>query len=270
MGKDRRRTSTTHDNGGYGSGKADDWSGRILRPGRPGVYGRGMSDGAGHGMVVIAEDDPTIAALEKLYLANEGFGVHVESDGTAALTAIRRYAPTLAVLDIALPGLSGTEVCRQLRAAGDWTPVLFVTARDDVVDRVVGLELGADDYLTKPFSPRELVARIHAILRRGRRNESEPARLRSGTVTVDLRSRRVWVDDRQVTLTATEFDLLAHLLSQPGRVFGREQLLAAVWGYVAAGGTRTVDVHVAQLRAKLGAASPIRTVRGVGYAADAS
>jgi DNA-binding response OmpR family regulator len=169
------------------------------------------------------------------------------------------------VLDVGLPGIDGTEVCRRLRATGDWTPVLFCTARDDEVDRILGLELGGDDYITKPFSPRELVARVKAAVRRS----AVPARVIDlGRVHIDRDARRVRADGSQIDLTATEFDLLAHLASRPGHVFGRAELLAAIWGYPETVDTRTVDVHIAQLRGKLGAASPIRTVRGVGYCAD--
>jgi DNA-binding response OmpR family regulator len=146
--------------------------------------------------------------------------------------------------------------------------VLFVTARDDEVDRIVGLELGADDYITKPFSPREIVARVTGVLRRTRGVPDAAPELRVGAVRLDPGARRVFAGDAEVTLTATEFDLLAHLMRRPGRVFSREQLLSDVWGYASAGGTRTVDVHIAQVRAKLGDASPVRTVRGVGYAAE--
>jgi DNA-binding response OmpR family regulator len=161
-------------------------------------------------------------------------------------------------------------VCRRLRESGDWTPVLFVTARDDEVDRVLGLELGADDYVTKPFSPRELVARVRAVLRRTGEGRGGPDgdRLRAGAVELDLGSRRVRADNRQVELTTTEFDLLTHLMRRPGRVVPREELLTDVWGYPPGTPTRTVDVHVAQLRAKLGDAVRVRTVRGVGYAVE--
>ncbi|WP_026423151.1 response regulator transcription factor [Actinokineospora inagensis] len=222
---------------------------------------------ADRGLVLVVEDDPAIAELVRLYLRRDGYGVHVESDGPGALEAVRRFKPVALVLDIGLPGMDGVEVCRKLRSADDWTPVLFVTARDDEVDRVLGLELGADDYVTKPFSPRELVARVRTVLRR----TGDPGGgdvLRAGGTRVDPRQRRVWAGDVEVQLTSTEFDLLAHLMRRPGQVFERAQLLSAVWGYAAAAGTRTVDVHIAQLRAKLGPASPIRTVRGVGYAAD--
>ncbi len=193
--------------------------------------------------------------------------MHTEADGAAGLAAARRLHPVAVVLDVGLPTMDGTEVCRRLRAEGDWTPVVFVTARDDEVDRVLGLELGADDYVTKPFSPRELVARVRSVVRRSTGPSEQPPRT-VGRVTLDPVRRRVTADGVAVTLTTTEFDLLAHLMRRPGQVFPREQLLSQVWGYEAAAGTRTVDVHVAQLRAKLGAASPIRTVRGVGYAAD--
>ncbi len=165
--------------------------------------------------------------------------------------------------------MDGTEVCRALRAEGDWVPILFCTARDDEVDRVLGLEMGGDDYITKPFSPREVVARVKAVLRRtGGPIEDDERSLVIGAVELNRGRHRVTVAGEQVDLTATEFDLLAHLMARPGRVFTRDQLLSAVWGYAAAAGTRTVDVHVAQVRAKLGPASPIRTVRGVGYSAD--
>jgi DNA-binding response OmpR family regulator len=220
------------------------------------------------GLVLVVEDERAIADLVRLYLAREGFGVHVESDGLAGLAAARRLHPVAIVLDVGLPSLDGTELCRRLRAEDDWTPVLFVTARDDEIDRVLGLELGADDYVTKPFSPRELVARVKTVLRRTRQAERAGPLLAVGRVSLDPQRRRAWVDRDEVELTTTEFDLLAFLLRRPGRVYEREQLLSEVWGYAAAAGTRTVDVHVAQLRAKLGPASPIRTVRGVGYSAD--
>jgi len=225
-----------------------------------------MSEGAGsRGLVLVGEDETPIADLERLYLSREGFGVHVESDGQAVLDAARRLHPVALVLDIGLPTMDGLAVCRALRAADDWTPVLIVTARGDEVDRLIGLELGADDYLTKPFSPRELVARVKAILRRSA--PAAPRSLQVGEVVLDLDRHLATVAGEPVELTATEFALLAFLLRRPGQVYDREQLLAHAWGYEAAAGTRTVDVHVAQLRAKLGPASPIRTVRGVGYAA---
>ena len=160
------------------------------------------------------------------------------------------------MLDVGLPGLDGTELCRRLRADGDWTPVLFVTARDDEVDRVLGLELGADDYVTKPFTPRELVARVKAVLRRARGPPERAARAAVGAGDARPGPARCTSTQVEVALTTTEFDLLAFLLRRPGRVFEREHLLSEVWGYAAAAGTRTVDVHVAQLRAKLGDGEP--------------
>jgi DNA-binding response OmpR family regulator len=221
------------------------------------------------GLVLVVEDDRSIADLTRIYLTREGFGVHIETDGAAGLAAARRLHPVAIVLDVGLPSMDGTEVCRTLRADDDWTPVLFVTARDEEIDRVLGLELGADDYLTKPFSPRELVSRVKAVLRRTQ-GVATAAALTVGPVRIEHTTRRVLADDREISLTATEFDLLAVLMRRPGHVLSREQLLSEVWGYEAAAGTRTVDVHVAQLRAKLGPdADIIRTVRGVGYASSA-
>ncbi|HSN10951.1 MAG TPA: response regulator transcription factor [Propionibacteriaceae bacterium] len=218
------------------------------------------------GLVVVLEDDASIADIERRYLSAAGFGVHVEHDGADGLEAVRRLRPVAVVLDVGLPRLDGVEICRRLRAEGDWTPVLFVTARDDEVDRVLGLELGGDDYITKPFSPRELVARLRSVLRR---QAGPPAPVRElGRVRLDETRREVRVDGVPVTLTATEFDLLAKLMSAPGRVFTREQLLSSVWGQADYAGGRTVDVHVAQVRGKLGDASPIVTRRGVGYTAE--
>jgi DNA-binding response OmpR family regulator len=227
-----------------------------------------MPDGQARGLVLVVEDEKAIADLIRLYLAREGYGVHVEPDGRSGLAAARRLHPVAIVLDVGLPELDGTELCRRLRADGDWTPVLFVTARDDEIDRVLGLELGADDYLTKPFSPRELVARVKTVLRRAQGRPDDVPPLTVGRVTVDQGSRKAYVDDTEIMLTTTEFDLLAFLMRRPGRVYEREQLLSEVWGYAAAAGTRTVDVHVAQLRGKLDDASPIRTVRGVGYSVE--
>ncbi len=219
------------------------------------------------GLVVVVEDEQAIAEVIRLNLARAGFGVHLCRDGDQALSDITRLRPAAVVLDVGLPGIDGTEVCRRMRDGGDWTPVLFVTARDDEVDRILALEMGADDYVTKPFSPRELVARVAGVLRRttGATNEVP---LSAGQVRVEPGRRKVYVADEEVSLTATEFDLLAFLMRQPGQVFSREQLISQVWGYSSVAGVRTVDVHVAQVRGKLGDASPIRTVRGVGYAVD--
>ncbi|MFD4670111.1 response regulator transcription factor [Lentzea sp. NPDC058450] len=220
------------------------------------------------GLVLVVEDEPAIAELVSLYLRRDGFGVHLESSGDAALAAVRALSPVAVVLDVGLPVMNGIEVCRAMRASGDWTPVLFVTARDDEVDRLLGLELGADDYITKPFSPRELALRVRTVLRRSSGVVSDV--LQVGSIRLDVGERRAFAGSAEVALTSTEFGLLSYLMKNPRQVFSREQLLSAVWGYSSVAGTRTVDVHVAQLRAKFGASSPIRTVRGVGYSADAS
>lgn len=218
---------------------------------------------------MVVEDDPAIAQMISLQLELSGYRTHVERDGLAALEAIRRDRPDVVLLDIGLPGLDGIQVCRRLRGEDDWTPILFVTARDDEVDRVVGLELGADDYVTKPFSPREVIARIRGVLRRtAPRPEAARPELVCGAVRLLPEERRAYAGETEIVLTATEFDLLAHLMASPGRVYTRDQLMRQVWGYDTAAGQRTVDVHVAQVRSKLGEHDVIRTVRGVGYAAQ--
>ena len=229
-----------------------------------------MTPEASRGVVLVVEDERAISDLLRLYLSREGFGVHVAIDGPSGLDAARSLHPAAIILDVGLPGMDGTEVCRRLRAEGDWVPVLFCTARDDEVDRVLGLELGADDYITKPFSPREVVARVKSVVRRANVTATDETPLVVGAVSLDPVTRRVTCAGADVVLTATEFDLLEHLMSHPGRVYTREHLLSEVWGYAAVVGTRTVDVHVAQVRAKLGDDNPIRTVRGVGYSAEAS
>jgi DNA-binding response OmpR family regulator len=216
------------------------------------------------GLVLVVEDEPAIAELQRRYLAQAGFGVHVEGRGLAGLDAVRRLRPVLVVLDVGLPDLDGVELCRRLRQAEDWTPVLFVTARDDEVDRVLGLEIGADDYLTKPFSPREMVARVKAVLRRSQDTAGADP-LVAGPLRLDPAARSLTLDGRPLALTLTEFNLLEVLLRGRGRVLTRADLLAQAWGQADYGASRTVDVHVAQLRAKLGDACPIETVRGVGY-----
>ena len=219
--------------------------------------------------ILIVEDEESFSDPLSYLLEKEGFEVTVAADGNEALSVFERDSADLILLDLMLPGMSGTEVCRQVRQRSN-VPVIMLTAKDSEIDKVVGLELGADDYVTKPFSPREMVARVKSLVRRSRvsRSSSEPVSV--GAVSMDTTRRRVWVGDEPVDLTATEFDLLAHLVSEPGRVFSRDQLLAEVWGYASVVGSRTVDVHVAQLRAKLGDDSPIRTVRGVGYSAEVS
>lgn len=219
------------------------------------------------GLILVVDDERNIADLLKLYLTREGYTVLISADGADALDAVATHHPAAVILDVGLPEIDGTEVCRRMRASDDWTPVLFCTARDDEIDRVLGLELGADDYITKPFSPREVVARLKAVLRRSQ-GVATRDELSLGAVTLDRDTRRCLVAGEEVPLTATEFDLLAHLMAKPGRVFSREQLLSEVWGYSSVVTTRTVDVHIAQLRAKLGDPDLIRTWRGVGYSAN--
>lgn len=219
-------------------------------------------------LILVVEDEPPIADVLRMYLDRSGFDVAVATDGPTGLSAVRDRHPDAVILDVGLPGMDGTEICRRMRADGDWTPVLFCTARDDEIDRVLGLEMGADDYITKPFSPREVVARVKVALRHARTGDPSDV-ITLGRVSLDRAGRRVSVDGEEVILTATEFDLLAYLMERPGRVITRDLLLEEVWGYAAVVGTRTVDVHIAQVRAKLGDASPVRTVRGVGYSAEA-
>jgi len=227
-------------------------------------HGRGSES---RGLVLVVEDEANIADVLRLYLSREGFGVRIARDGRAGLRDARDLHPVAIILDVGLPLMDGTEVCRRLRAEDNWTPVLFCTARDDEIDRVLGLEMGGDDYITKPFSPREVVARVKVAVRHTSGRQPSPT-LQVGEVELDSQQRRVRVSGEEISLTTTEFDLLEHLMTRPGRVYTREELLSQVWGYAAVVSTRTVDVHVAQVRAKLGAASPIRTVRGVGYAAE--
>jgi DNA-binding response OmpR family regulator len=218
-------------------------------------------------LVLVVEDEPPIADVLRLYLDRAGFDVAVAGDGPQGLAMVHQRRPDAVILDVGLPGMDGTEICRRMRADGDWTPVLFCTARDDEIDRVLGLEMGADDYITKPFSPREVVARVRVALRHARGADPGDV-ITLGRVSLDRSARRVTVDGGEIALTATEFDLLAYLMERPGRVITRDVLLEEVWGYAAVVGTRTVDVHVAQVRSKLGDASPLRTVRGVGYSAE--
>jgi len=230
-----------------------------------------VSTPAARGLVLVVEDERSISDLIRLYLGREGYGVHVEADGRLGLEAARRLRPVAIILDVGLPTMDGTEVCRTLRGEGNDVPILFVTARDDEVERVLGLELGADDYLTKPFSPRELVARVRAAHRRasGMVTSGVEQLLELGPVRVDRNTRRVTIAGSEVDFTTTEFDLLTYLMNRPGRVATRDELLSQVWGYANAVGSRTVDVHVAQVRSKLGPASTLlRTVRGVGYSVD--
>lgn len=222
------------------------------------------------GLVLVIEDEKPIADILRMYLSREGFGVQVESDGVAGLSAAKTLHPVAIILDVGLPGLDGVEVCKDLRNSGIWTPILFCTARDDEVDRILGLEMGGDDYITKPFSPREVVARVKSVLRRTNLVQTGASPVVVGEVSLDSDTRRVLLAGEEISLTATEFDLMEYLMSQPGRVFSRDQLLSHVWGYSSIVGTRTVDVHIAQLRSKFGKHDPIRTVRGVGYSVEIS
>ncbi len=215
--------------------------------------------------VLVVEDDPHIAELVSMCLTGAGYRVRVTASGANALELSRQERPRLVVLDIGLPGdLDGLEVCRRLRAR-DELPVLFLTARDAEVDRVVGLELGADDYVTKPFSPRELVARVRTVLRRTERPPLSEATVSIGEITIDPSRREVSLGGVLVVLTPREFDLLAWMANHKGFVLSRQQLLDGVWGSSWYGDARTVDVHVAQLRRKLGPDLPLATIRGVGY-----
>jgi DNA-binding response OmpR family regulator len=215
--------------------------------------------------VLVVEDEASIGSLVRRYLEREGFDVVWVRSGEEALAELPRHHVSLVVLDLGLPGIDGLEVCRRLRSE---VPIIMLTARDDEPDRVAGLEAGADDYVPKPFSPRELVARVKAVLRRTAPGSPDDL-LRVGPVTLSQSAREVRVDGREVDLTAREFDLLAYLLAHPGVVISRQLLLEHVWGFVYPGETRTVEVHVAQLRKKLGVPTLIRTVRGAGYKAVA-
>ena len=217
-------------------------------------------------VIVVVEDDANIADLVELYLRRDGFRVYQAADGETALRTIRDRQPRLVVLDLGLPGrIDGLEVCRQVRATSD-LPIIMMTARDDEVDRVLGLELGADDYVTKPFSPRELVARVKAILRRAEGPRAPTtAVLAVGRVEVDTGRREARLGGTPVPLATREFDLLQYLVEHQGLALSRRQLLDGVWGADWIGDERTVDVHVRQLRKKFGDDLPLDTVWGVGY-----
>jgi DNA-binding response OmpR family regulator len=216
-------------------------------------------------VIMVVEDEPNIGALVRTYLQRAGYEVLWLRSGEDALVELRRHPIRLVVLDIGLPGIDGFEVCR--RIAGQ-VPVIMLTARDEEPDRVAGLEVGADDYVSKPFSPRELTARVKAVLRRAGQGVLADDISALGPVTLARGSREVRVHGREIELTQREFDLLDYLLRHPGQVVTRDQLLESVWGFVSPGATRTVEVHVAQLRKKLGQPGLIRTVRGLGYKAS--
>ncbi len=218
--------------------------------------------------VLVVDDEAHILELARLYLAREGYDVEGVEDGTQALARFSQVKPDLVVLDIMLPGTDGLTICKEIRKQSQ-VPIIMLTARDEVTDKVVGLEVGADDYLTKPFHPQELVARAKALLRRARLEPDQPKLIRAGKLEVDLERHEVRQGSARVQLRPKEFDLLALLARHPGRVFQRSELLDLVWGYDFPGYTRTVDVHVQQVREKLAAAKisdpSIQTVWGVGY-----
>jgi DNA-binding response OmpR family regulator len=219
------------------------------------------------GTVLVVDDEPNIADLIELYLRRDGYRVVKAATGDDGLRAVQEHRPRLVVLDVGLPDMDGLEVCRRLRSTSA-IPVIFLTARDTEVDRVLGLELGADDYVTKPFSPAELVARVKAVLRRAEGGVAAPEMVQVGNVTIDVGRREVRVGDEPVAFTTKEFDLLRFLAERPGLAMSRQQILDGVWGYDWYGDVRTVDVHIAQVRKKVDDAVRIDTVRGVGYRLD--
>ena len=216
--------------------------------------------------ILVIEDETSIASFVAAYLRNAGYTVRTASSAKSAVVELTGGLPSLIILDLNLPDGDGVELCRRIRKSSD-VPILMLTARDEDVDKIIGLEVGADDYMTKPFNPRELVARVKSVLRRAapERRRSESDELRHGSLVVNSGKREVLVGDEEIRLAPKEFDLLWELLDHRGIVLTRDQLLERVWGYTFAGDTRTVDVHVRQIRRKLGDASPIVTVWGVGY-----
>ena len=218
--------------------------------------------------ILIVDDEPDLRELVRFNLAEEGFLAETASTGEEALAQIRRSPPDLLILDLLLPDIPGVEICRRLRSdpALRGLPIIMLTARSEEVDRVVGFEIGADDYVTKPFSPRELALRVRAVLRRSASGEASSELLEHGTLRVDRRAHRAFVSGEEAVLTAKEFELLVALMRRPGRVISRDQLLDEVWGPGIVVTTRTIDTHLKRLRSKLGAAGElIETVRGVGY-----
>ncbi len=217
-------------------------------------------------LILLVDDEQNITDLASLYLKQEGFRTQAAGDGEAALNGVHTKKPALMVLDLMLPLLDGFEVCRKLRAENNTIPILILTARDDDVDKIVGLELGADDYLAKPFNPRELVARVKALLRRSSRVPANTSPIHVGDLTIDPARHEVTAASKQIPLRSQEFDLLMVLAQHKGLVLSREQCLQLAWGYEYFGETRTVDVHIAQLRKKLEASHvKIETITGVGY-----
>lgn len=218
-------------------------------------------------LILLVDDEPNIIQLLRMYLVRDGFRVEAVGDGQAALDAINKLQPAVSVLDIMLPGIDGLEVCRRLRAENDPTLILMLTARDEDIDKILGLELGADDYMTKPFNPRELVARVKALLRRGERiSQSGKSPIHLGELTIDPARHEVTINNKPIDLRHQEFLLLLVLAEHKGLVLTREQILNLAWGYDFYGQTRTVDVHIGHLRKKLsGCNVRIETVTSEGY-----
>ena len=218
--------------------------------------------------ILVVDDEPDLLELVRFHLTQEGFSVETATTGTDAMAELRRAVPDLAILDLMLPDMAGTEVCRRIRADSRLRslPVIMLTAKSEEVDRIVGLELGADDYVTKPFSPRELTLRVRAVLRRTSEPETTAEILERASLRLDGGSHRCFVNEAEVELTAKEFELLSSLMKRPGRVLSRQVLLDEVWGSSISVTVRTIDTHLKRLRAKLGSAGDlIETVRGVGY-----
>lgn len=218
--------------------------------------------------ILLVDDEPDLLELVRINLHQAGYEIETAENGRDALACLRRKRPDLVVLDLMLPDLSGTEICRQIRSAPELSdlPIIMLTAKADELDRVVGLELGADDYVTKPFSPRELTLRVRAVLRRRTPAEQPAQTLSHGALSIDPARHRCAIDDVEITLTAKEFELLRKLMERPGRVMTREGLLESVWGTDVVVTTRTIDTHMKRLREKLGSAGElIETIRGVGY-----
>jgi DNA-binding response OmpR family regulator len=233
---------------------------------------RGAHNGTS-GRVLVVEDDAGIREMLKYNLVTAGFSVHEASDGAAGLRTARTSKPDLILLDLMLPGMSGFDFCRALRKSSR-VPIIMITAKDSEVDKIVGLELGADDYITKPFSVREVLARVNAVMRRAQPEANEPKSIPEhdsiGTFTIDRAARRVTINGQEIKLTAREFDLISYLLAFPGRVHTRDVLLENVWGHEFTGDRKTVDVHIRWLREKFEGRAPfeIVTVRGIGYRMD--
>ncbi len=217
--------------------------------------------------ILVVDDEPSILELVRVYLEKEGWRVILAMDGGQAIDRIEIANPDMIVLDVMLPELNGFDVCKQLRSKGNQVPIIMLTARDDDIDKILGLELVADDYLTKPFNPRELVARIKAILRRGQQTKDlDKKMIKAGNLSLDLARREVKYKDEIIELRTQEFEVLRVLAEHPGWVFSREKLLSLAWGFDFLGQTRTVDVHIAQIRKKIdGYALSIESVTGIGY-----